>query len=150
VCRSSCVGCWRPSDVKPSYGATGSLLPRSPITWSDLNLVVHWHLAALIFVSVSARMVTTNNIREYVEEELTDEEKFWRNCQPWLKEAGYLLRARYQPDWVPSWLGKNKFSLGCEDGVCHTVRIQRSIVGRELTHMRLVYSGLGCDPCLRR
>ncbi|KAJ7782417.1 kinase-like domain-containing protein [Mycena maculata] len=31
-------------------------------------------------------------------------ESFWHDHYDWLKERGYLLRQRYQPDWVPSWL----------------------------------------------
>ncbi|KAF9485466.1 hypothetical protein BDN70DRAFT_903039 [Pholiota conissans] len=35
---------------------------------------------------------------------LTDSEVYWRDKQPWLLSCGYQLRARYQPDWVPSWI----------------------------------------------
>lgn len=43
-------------------------------------------------------------------------EVFWRDHQPWLEERGYLLRPRYQPDWVPWWTGVRKDWSRCEDG----------------------------------
>ncbi|PBK97492.1 hypothetical protein ARMGADRAFT_1060679 [Armillaria gallica] len=33
----------------------------------------------------------------------------------WLKECGYKLRPRLQPDWTPSWTGTNKLPVLCED-----------------------------------
>ncbi|KIK55652.1 hypothetical protein GYMLUDRAFT_248470 [Collybiopsis luxurians FD-317 M1] len=48
-------------------------------------------------------------------EELADYEVFWRDHYDWLKEKGYLLRARYRSGWVASWAGTNKFSILCED-----------------------------------
>ncbi|KAJ7138498.1 hypothetical protein C8R43DRAFT_1019321 [Mycena crocata] len=44
-------------------------------------------------------------------------EIFWRDHQPWLQECGYMLRSRYKPDWIPSWLGTNKICYSVEDGV---------------------------------
>ncbi|KAJ6631577.1 hypothetical protein B0H10DRAFT_2159825 [Mycena sp. CBHHK59/15] len=43
-------------------------------------------------------------------------ELFWHDHCEWLKERGYLLRPRYQPGWVPSWIGTDKDSWNCEDG----------------------------------
>ncbi|KAJ6618129.1 hypothetical protein B0H10DRAFT_2176290 [Mycena sp. CBHHK59/15] len=43
-------------------------------------------------------------------------ELFWHDHCEWLKEKGYLLRPRYQPGWVPSWIGNDKSSWNCEDG----------------------------------
>lgn len=45
---------------------------------------------------------------------LTKEELLWRNHYVWLKEHDYLLRPRYNPDWVPSqWIaGKELSELG--------------------------------------
>ncbi|KZT43318.1 hypothetical protein SISSUDRAFT_1057728 [Sistotremastrum suecicum HHB10207 ss-3] len=37
-------------------------------------------------------------------ESLTRTETRWAHYQPWLKSIGYVLRARYQPGWKPSWL----------------------------------------------
>jgi hypothetical protein len=34
---------------------------------------------------------------------LDNQERYWRDKQPWLLSCGYQLRARYQPDWIPSW-----------------------------------------------
>jgi len=48
---------------------------------------------------------------------LATHEHFWRDRQPWLQERGYMLRARYKPDWKPSWLGTNKYYKECEDGL---------------------------------
>ncbi|EIN06270.1 hypothetical protein PUNSTDRAFT_39424, partial [Punctularia strigosozonata HHB-11173 SS5] len=31
-------------------------------------------------------------------------EYFWRDHYNWLKSCGYCLRARYHPDWIPSWI----------------------------------------------
>jgi len=62
--------------------------------------------------------------KEEEEEGLYPTEIFWRDYQPWLKEQGYTLRARYQPDWVPSWeKHPEKPRYQCEDAVgsevCH-------------------------------
>jgi hypothetical protein len=51
----------------------------------------------------------------YRHEELVDYELFWRNNYEWLKAHGYLLRARYEPDWKPSWEGTDKLWDECED-----------------------------------
>ncbi|KAJ7252088.1 hypothetical protein B0H12DRAFT_1202638 [Mycena haematopus] len=42
-------------------------------------------------------------------------EIFWRDHQVWLQECGYMLRPRYRPDWVPSWLGTEKDPEDFED-----------------------------------
>ena len=48
--------------------------------------------------------------------ELRDREVFWRDHYDWLKERGYLLRPRYRPGWVASWIGTDiKFPEKCED-----------------------------------
>ncbi|EUC56299.1 kinase domain protein [Rhizoctonia solani AG-3 Rhs1AP] len=44
-------------------------------------------------------------------------EERWVSYQPYLLSKGYRLRARYQPDWVPSWEGKNVVAFNCEDSV---------------------------------
>lgn len=48
-------------------------------------------------------------------EELVDYELFWRDSYEWLKSRGYLLRARYEPNWKPSWEGTDKLWDECED-----------------------------------
>lgn len=37
--------------------------------------------------------------------DLLASEYFWRDHYNWLREAGYTLRPRYNPEWVPSWHG---------------------------------------------
>lgn len=41
-------------------------------------------------------------------EELIPFEYFWRDHQEWLAAAGYMLRPRYKPNWIPSWLKPQK------------------------------------------
>jgi len=47
------------------------------------------------------------------------DEQFWIDHQPWLKDCGYTLRARYQPDWVASWKQPNPETIwpDCEDAI---------------------------------
>ncbi|KAF9005487.1 kinase-like domain-containing protein [Cyathus striatus] len=41
---------------------------------------------------------------------------FWRDHEPWLKTAGYILRSRYHPSWVASWFtDPKKIKFGAED-----------------------------------
>ncbi|KAG6834913.1 hypothetical protein H0H93_006422 [Arthromyces matolae] len=47
--------------------------------------------------------------------DLTEEEIFWRDHYNYLKNRGYTLRKRYEPDWTPSWLNSSKLALDCED-----------------------------------
>jgi hypothetical protein len=89
--------------------------------WYASYLVDVFNLAAAFSPAVCS-MRTPKTTQEIIDGNLTTREKFWRDQQPWLKEAGYMLRARYQPDWVPSWVGTNKFSLSCEDGISPAVR----------------------------
>ncbi|KAJ7658010.1 kinase-like domain-containing protein [Mycena rosella] len=51
------------------------------------------------------------------EDRLGDYELFWRDHNAWLKERGYILRARYQPDWVASWKATGVFSMDYEDAI---------------------------------
>ncbi|KAF5366792.1 hypothetical protein D9758_006479 [Tetrapyrgos nigripes] len=49
--------------------------------------------------------------------DLDEDETFWRDHASWLREKGYQLRPRYQPDWKPSWLAKKSSSrFYSEDG----------------------------------
>lgn len=54
--------------------------------------------------------------------ELNDHEKRWRDKQAFLEGRGYLLRARYHPDWVPPWFLNGKHPLDCEDYIRLPVR----------------------------
>ncbi|KAG6901306.1 hypothetical protein C0995_013876 [Termitomyces sp. Mi166 len=49
--------------------------------------------------------------------ELVPADLFWRKHCTYLKDHGYILRPRYQPDWRPSWLDNSKDWTDCEDGV---------------------------------
>ena len=48
-------------------------------------------------------------------EQLAEYELFWRDRYEWLKARGYLLRARFAPNWKPSWEGTGKPWNQCED-----------------------------------
>lgn len=98
---------------------------------------------------------------ERFEGDLTDGERFWVELQPWLRDAGYELRPRYQPGWTPSWLpgGENsgRPSLLCEDGVCNprdnvldavrvsdgapvTMKAIKSVFEDEISHIQFLSS----------
>ncbi|KIK55650.1 hypothetical protein GYMLUDRAFT_47614 [Collybiopsis luxurians FD-317 M1] len=49
-------------------------------------------------------------------EDLLEFEVFWRDHYEWLRDRGYVLRPRYRPGWVASWVGTNTFPFDCEDG----------------------------------
>lgn len=42
---------------------------------------------------------------------LTDEEIYWQDHQEFLEVHGYMLHARYQPGWTPSWRGKPEATI---------------------------------------
>ncbi|KAI0325868.1 kinase-like protein [Cubamyces sp. BRFM 1775] len=48
---------------------------------------------------------------------LLPSEVWWMERQPYLQEAGYVLRPRYWPNWRPSWLGTNRHPMYCEDSI---------------------------------
>ncbi|KAF8490400.1 hypothetical protein JB92DRAFT_1306645 [Gautieria morchelliformis] len=63
-------------------------------------------------------------MRQYIQEaeplyNLRPAERFWITLQPWLASCGYILRPRYRPGWVPSWIGTDKVPTKCEDGIAH-------------------------------
>ncbi|KAG6827934.1 hypothetical protein H0H87_003316 [Tephrocybe sp. NHM501043] len=66
-----------------------------------------------------AKFVTLPN-KNHKDGELTQREVFWRKHCQFLKDQGYTLRSRYQPDWKPSWLGTSKDWMDCEDGIVCT------------------------------
>lgn len=37
-------------------------------------------------------------------EELYEIERWWADLQPLLESMGYMLRERFRPDWIPSYL----------------------------------------------
>ncbi|KAJ3481137.1 hypothetical protein NLI96_g7863 [Meripilus lineatus] len=49
-------------------------------------------------------------------EKLDDSESFWLDHSEWLEEKGYMLRPRFRPGWVPSWVtGNNPVPWVVED-----------------------------------
>ncbi|KAF8508935.1 hypothetical protein BU17DRAFT_56469 [Hysterangium stoloniferum] len=48
---------------------------------------------------------------------LTSGEVFWRDHQLFLQQRGYLLRPRYSPTWIPSWLANGTDQFLAEDGL---------------------------------
>ncbi|KAI0633259.1 kinase-like domain-containing protein [Trametes polyzona] len=52
-------------------------------------------------------------------EELEEDEVLWRDHQKWFEEHGYMLRPRYRPGWVASWLGTKHEFDDCEDGLTY-------------------------------
>ncbi|KAJ7143407.1 hypothetical protein C8R43DRAFT_1109089 [Mycena crocata] len=54
--------------------------------------------------------------RERSFQHLDETEKYWVDHHDWLKESGYLLRPRFRPGWVPSWVNDpRKNAVFCED-----------------------------------
>lgn len=49
--------------------------------------------------------------------QLNDQEKMWRDKQPFLESRGYMLRPRLRPGWIPSWTvtGDVMHAEACED-----------------------------------
>ncbi|EJT97889.1 hypothetical protein DACRYDRAFT_41023, partial [Dacryopinax primogenitus] len=45
----------------------------------------------------------------------TEAELNWSDVQPFLQSRGYMLRPRYHPGWVGSWVGTKKKPETCED-----------------------------------
>ncbi|TCD66664.1 hypothetical protein EIP91_001082 [Steccherinum ochraceum] len=44
-------------------------------------------------------------------------EVLWRERYTYLEAHGYVLRQRYRPDWVPSWLNTGFAPYSCEDSI---------------------------------
>ncbi|KAJ3725966.1 kinase-like domain-containing protein [Lentinula raphanica] len=53
-------------------------------------------------------------LRDY-NQSLSQSESFWRDHYDWLKSKGYLLRPRYHPNWVASWIGITDIPYVFED-----------------------------------
>lgn len=63
-------------------------------------------------------MTETLPVNQLLEEGgLEGSEIFWRENYQLLHDRGYQLRPRYSPDWVPSWMGTNKYFRNFEDGI---------------------------------
>ncbi|KAG6860092.1 hypothetical protein C0995_015868 [Termitomyces sp. Mi166 len=63
----------------------------------------------------SEKTSSAEGIKKLRRSEVLPWEEFWRDQCQFLKEHGYTLRARYQPEWKPSWLGTSKSPYECED-----------------------------------
>ncbi|KZV68698.1 hypothetical protein PENSPDRAFT_753941 [Peniophora sp. CONT] len=48
---------------------------------------------------------------------LHNREILWRDKQVFLQSKGYMLRSRYRPNWVPSWLTSGRHPFRSEDGI---------------------------------
>ncbi|KAG5715483.1 hypothetical protein E4T56_gene12734, partial [Termitomyces sp. T112] len=62
-------------------------------------------------------MTTLPGLEQWDPTRLTSGEVFWRDHYQFLKDRGYALRKRYDPDWIPSWINTSKGWLDCEDAV---------------------------------
>ncbi|EJD38708.1 hypothetical protein AURDEDRAFT_71855 [Auricularia subglabra TFB-10046 SS5] len=47
--------------------------------------------------------------------DLTSDEIFWRDIQPYLLSKGYRLRPRYTPGWVAPWIGTDIYPFAFEE-----------------------------------
>lgn len=54
---------------------------------------------------------------------LHNREILWRDKQVFLQSRGYMLRSRYRPNWVPSWLTSGRHPFRSEDGIELPVRL---------------------------
>lgn len=54
---------------------------------------------------------------------LSDYEARWRDKYHFLRSKGYVLRPRYNPQWVPSWLDGDILCYRAEDSITLPVRI---------------------------
>lgn len=48
---------------------------------------------------------------------LNEDEEIWRNRYSFFLDRGYQLRPRYEPGWIPSWIGTDLDPCYCEDAV---------------------------------
>ncbi|KAF8597236.1 hypothetical protein BDV93DRAFT_453297 [Ceratobasidium sp. AG-I] len=51
----------------------------------------------------------------FAPEQRSEAESRWVSFQPYLLSQGYLLRPRYRPDWIPSWIATKSHPADCED-----------------------------------
>ncbi|KAG6835613.1 hypothetical protein H0H93_016512 [Arthromyces matolae] len=81
--------------------------------------VAHWTiqwLYKLLRISALPRMMASSRLPPRKPEELNKVEAFWRDHYTFLKQRGYTLRDRYDPNWIPSWKKESsKRWMDCED-----------------------------------
>lgn len=59
--------------------------------------------------------------------QLRGHEMAWRDKQRFLEERGYMLRPRFHPEWVPSWISNGQNPMLQEDFHHLPVRLSYSI-----------------------
>ena len=72
------------------------------------------------FMTAEAAVPTTTSFR--FPGDLAEREYFWRDHYNFIHASGYQLRARYKPDWIPSWFATKELFIRCEDGQIPGVR----------------------------
>ncbi|EIM87924.1 uncharacterized protein STEHIDRAFT_109782 [Stereum hirsutum FP-91666 SS1] len=60
--------------------------------------------------------VDVDGLDDWEPEQLTFHEKWWVRQRPFLEDAGYVFRPRYQPGWEASWTAVDGFFRDYEDG----------------------------------
>ena len=73
--------------------------------------------------------------------EIGGPETWWVERQQALEHAGYMLRPRYRPDWIPSWAGTDKLPLNFEDGHRQLVRMDTLLYTSTVVLMTCRFSG---------
>lgn len=74
------------------------------------------------FVTQSTPLVMADDdvdleaLDDWEPEQLTHHEKWWVRQRPFLEQAGYVFRPRYQPGWEASWTAADGFFRDYEDG----------------------------------
>ena len=68
--------------------------------------------------------------------DLGEHEAWWAERQEALEAAGYMLRPRYRPGWIPSWRGTNKSYLRAEDG--QGISVSAFLLSRSLCPLKLL------------
>jgi hypothetical protein len=84
--------------------------------------------ADAVLEATTAQIRKDWNLSSTRTDQLFTGEPFWRDHQPWLLERGYSLRARYQPDWTPSWTTNGRSRQECEDGHRPKVCLSQSVL----------------------
>ncbi|KAH9918119.1 uncharacterized protein B0H18DRAFT_680318 [Fomitopsis serialis] len=62
----------------------------------------------------------------------------WRDRQQFLESRGYMLRPRYQPDWIPSWRVNKESAIWCEDAIRAPLR-EHLIDAKRISSGTMVY-----------
>ncbi|TFY81389.1 hypothetical protein EWM64_g2624 [Hericium alpestre] len=73
-------------------------------------------------LSISDESLNLGHVESHIEDinapfGLRELEMGWQFFQPYLKSKGYILRPRYWPGWIGSWVGTDRDPLSCEDSI---------------------------------